>query len=73
VRGPICRTGPVAFGGRSALLYDGATVTARMDRDPGAAAAARAAGAALLDAALADATLAGGTLAEVAPAGGGRA
>ena len=36
-----------------ALLYDGATVTARMDRDPGAAAAARAAAAALLDAALA--------------------
>jgi hypothetical protein len=68
-----------------ALLYDGATVTARMDRDPGAAAAARAAAAALLDAALAgiqpsdaapaDAapageTPAGGTLAGVAPAGG---
>jgi hypothetical protein len=40
-----------------ALLYDGATVTARMDRDPGAAAAARAAAAALLDAALLDAAL----------------
>ena len=47
-----------------ALLYDGATVTARMDRDPGAAAAARGAAAALLDAALADAALA-----DAAPAG----
>ncbi len=33
------------------LLYDGATVAARMDRNPGAAAAARAAAATLLDAA----------------------
>jgi hypothetical protein len=33
------------------LLYDGATVAARMDRDPSAAAAARAVAAALLDAA----------------------
>jgi AcrR family transcriptional regulator len=71
-----------------ALLYDGATVTARMDRDPGAAAAARAAAAALLDAALTDAapaaetpaaetpaegTPAEGTPAEVALTGGGRA
>jgi AcrR family transcriptional regulator len=36
-----------------ALLYDGATVTARMDRDPGAAAAARAAAVTLVDAACA--------------------
>jgi len=34
-----------------ALLYDGATVSARMDRDPGAAAAARAAAVTLVDAA----------------------
>jgi AcrR family transcriptional regulator len=34
------------------LLYDGASVAARMDRDPGAAAAARAAAATLLDAAV---------------------
>ena len=33
------------------LLYDGATVSARMDRDPGAAAAARAAAVTLVDAA----------------------
>jgi AcrR family transcriptional regulator len=32
------------------LLYDGATISARMDRDPAAAAAARAVAAALLDA-----------------------
>jgi hypothetical protein len=35
------------------LLYDGATVSARMDRDPGAAAAARAAAVTLVDAACA--------------------
>jgi len=35
------------------MLYDGASQSARMDRDPGAAAAARAAAATLLDAALA--------------------
>lgn len=40
------------------LLYDGATVSARMDRDPAAAAAARTVAAALVDAALADAALA---------------
>ena len=33
------------------LLYDGASVAARMDRDPAAAAVARAAAATLLDAA----------------------
>ena len=36
-----------------ALLYDGATVSARMDRDPGAAAAARATAVTLVDAACA--------------------
>ena len=36
-----------------ALLYDGATVSARMDRDPGTAAAARAAAVTLVDAAFA--------------------
>jgi AcrR family transcriptional regulator len=36
-----------------ALLYDGATVSARMDRDPGAAEAARAAAVTLVDAACA--------------------
>ncbi|MFD0584928.1 hypothetical protein [Dactylosporangium darangshiense] len=35
------------------LLYDGATVAARMDRDPAAAAVARGIAAALVDAAIA--------------------
>ena len=35
------------------MIYDGASLSARMDRDPSAAAAARAAAAALLDAAVA--------------------
>ncbi len=50
------------------LLYDGATVNARMDRDPTAAAAARAVAATLVDLALADATLADATPASPAPA-----
>jgi AcrR family transcriptional regulator len=41
------------------LLYDGATVVAQMDRDPGAAAAARTAAAALIDAATARKTRCG--------------
>jgi AcrR family transcriptional regulator len=44
---------PQHLGRQLALLYDGATVTASMDRDPRAAADARAMAAALLDAALA--------------------
>jgi len=40
------------------LLYDGSGQAARMDHDPGAAAAARAAAAVLLDAALAQGTAA---------------
>jgi hypothetical protein len=35
------------------MIYDGASQSARMDRDPSASAASRAAAAALLDAALA--------------------
>lgn len=42
---------PEGFARALAMLYDGATVAARMDRDPGAAAAARSAAAAILDAA----------------------
>ena len=41
---------PEALGRQLVLLYDGAIVNASMDRDPGAAAAARAMAAALLDA-----------------------
>jgi AcrR family transcriptional regulator len=43
---------PAGFARALAMLYDGATVAARMDRDPGAAAAARSAAAAMLDAAV---------------------
>jgi AcrR family transcriptional regulator len=42
---------PERFARQLAMLYDGATVAARMDRDPGAAAAARGVAAAMLDAA----------------------
>jgi AcrR family transcriptional regulator len=42
---------PAELGRRLHLLYDGAGISARMDRDGGAAGAARAAAAALLDAA----------------------
>ena len=44
---------PERLGRQLALLYDGATVSARMDRDPGAAEAARAAAVTLVDAACA--------------------
>jgi AcrR family transcriptional regulator len=43
---------PAALAGQLALLYDGAVVTGRMDRDPSAAANARAAASAIVDAAL---------------------
>jgi AcrR family transcriptional regulator len=43
---------PQALGRQLHLLYDGAAVSARMDRDPGSAAFARAAAESLLDAAL---------------------
>ena len=43
---------PEALAGQFVLLYDGATVGARMDRNPAAAASARAVASALLDAAL---------------------
>jgi hypothetical protein len=42
---------PEGLARQLALLYDGATVSARMDRDPGAAVAARAVATILLDAA----------------------
>jgi AcrR family transcriptional regulator len=45
-------TDPECLARQLVLLYDGASVAARMDRDPGAAAAARAAAATLLDAAV---------------------
>lgn len=44
---------PEALGRTLHLLYDGASLSARMDRDPAAAVTARAAAATLLDAALA--------------------
>jgi AcrR family transcriptional regulator len=44
-------TDPERLARQLALLYDGATVSARMDRDPTAAAAARTVAAALVDAA----------------------
>ncbi len=44
---------PDRLGRQLHMLYDGASLSARMDRDPSASAAARAAAAALLDAALA--------------------
>jgi AcrR family transcriptional regulator len=44
---------PERLGRQLHMLYDGASLSARMDRDPAASAAARAAAAALLDAALA--------------------
>jgi AcrR family transcriptional regulator len=44
---------PEGFARALTMLYDGATVAARMDRDPGAAAEARAVAAAMLDAAVA--------------------
>ncbi len=44
---------PEALARQLHLLYDGASVSARMDRDGAAAAAARAAAGTLLDAALA--------------------
>jgi AcrR family transcriptional regulator len=47
---------PEALGRQLQLLYDGANTSARMDRDPGAAMAARSAAAVLLDAALPAAT-----------------
>ncbi|HXL96485.1 MAG TPA: TetR/AcrR family transcriptional regulator [Streptosporangiaceae bacterium] len=47
------------------LLFDGSGQSARMDHDPGAAAAARAAAATLLDAALLDAALATGPAARL--------
>jgi AcrR family transcriptional regulator len=46
-------TEPERLAGQLAMLYDGATVVARMDRDPTAARNARVIAAALLDAALA--------------------
>jgi AcrR family transcriptional regulator len=42
---------PADLAGKLVLLYDGAVVSAQMDRDPGAAATARAVAAVLLDAA----------------------
>lgn len=45
---------PEALARQLHLLYDGAGVTARMDRDPSAATTARAAAAALFDAAAKD-------------------
>jgi len=47
------------FARQLAMLYDGATVAARMDRDPTAAGAARSAAAAMLDAAVAVGSSAG--------------
>jgi AcrR family transcriptional regulator len=44
---------PDALGGQLAMLYDGAVVTARMDRNPKAASTARAIAVTLVDAALA--------------------
>ena len=44
---------PEPLGRQLHMIYDGASLSARMDRDPSAAVAARAAAAALLDAALA--------------------
>jgi AcrR family transcriptional regulator len=44
---------PERLGRQLHMIYDGASLSARMDRDPSAAAAARSAAAALLDAALA--------------------
>jgi AcrR family transcriptional regulator len=44
---------PETLGRQLHMIYDGASLSARMDRDPSAAVAARAAAAALLDAALA--------------------
>jgi hypothetical protein len=46
---------PVELARQLQLLYDGAGVSARMDRDPSAATTARAAAAALFDAAAKDA------------------
>ncbi|HEY1703008.1 MAG TPA: TetR/AcrR family transcriptional regulator [Trebonia sp.] len=46
---------PGALGRQLHMIYDGASLSARMDRDPSAAVAARAAAEALLDAALASA------------------
>jgi AcrR family transcriptional regulator len=45
---------PEALGRQLHLLYDGASLSARMDHDPSASVAARAAAAVLLDAALAE-------------------
>ena len=45
-------TDPEALAGQFVLLYDGATVGARMDRNPAAAASARAVAAVLLDGAV---------------------
>jgi len=45
-------TDPAKLAAHLQLLYDGAAVSARLDRDPGAAATARVAAAALIDAAL---------------------
>jgi len=44
---------PDALGRQLVMIYDGASVSAHMDREPGAAVVARAAAAALLDAAIA--------------------
>ena len=45
---------PAGLGRQLHMIYDGASLSARMDHDPSAAVAARAAAGALLDAALAD-------------------
>jgi AcrR family transcriptional regulator len=48
---------PQGLAWQLALIYDGAAVGARMDRDPGVAQVSRASAAALIDAALSDAAL----------------
>jgi AcrR family transcriptional regulator len=65
---------PAGFARALTMLYDGATVAARMDRDPGAASTARAVAAAMLDAATVTATAtavtsAARTTRELRPAG----
>ena len=50
---------PAALARQLHLLYDGTAVSARMDHDPAASTAARAAAAALLDAALGTGSQAG--------------
>ncbi|MDF9811076.1 TetR/AcrR family transcriptional regulator [Streptomyces sp. SPB162] len=60
---------PEQLASRLVLLYDGAGVAARMDRDPGAAAKAKTVAALLIDAALTDAALTDPALTDPAATG----